>query len=336
MVMVTGLGSLPGTDFGWALGSTFEETPDLPYLPELPQRGPWAGMVGRSVGLLAGMGAEFSAGQWRLAANGGIDQRRARTVWRDDLDRLEEYAHGYTGPFKVAIAGPWTLAAAVFRPLGGLVLGDRGARRDLAGALAEGVGDLAREVSRRLPGARVLVQVDEPSLPRVLAGGIPTEGGFFRHRAVHRPEAAEELKRVVAEPERRGLEVETLVHCCAPGLPVGLVTTAAPDGAGFGGLSLDQDVLSGDDWDALAAAVEAGARLYLGCHPTSGPVLSPDALTRRALGVLQPLGLGPILAERLVLTPACGLAGHAPARIREIFTCLRAVAPRVEEALAGG
>lgn len=336
MVTVTGLGSLPGSDFAWALGSTFDQTPDLPSLPELPQRGPWAGMIGRSVGLLADMGAEYSAGQWRLASNAGIDQRRARTLWRDDLDRLEEYAHGYAGPFKIAVAGPWTLASAVYRPLGGLVLGDRGSRRDLAGALAEGVGDLTGEVARRLPGAGVCVQVDEPSLPLVLAGGIPTEGGFFRHRAVHRPEAAEELHRVMAEPARRGLEVETLVHCCAPGLPVGLVTTAAPDGAGFGGLSLDQDVASGEDWDAVAAAVEAGTRLYLGCHPTSGPVLSPDALTRRALRVLQPMGLGPILAERLVLTPACGLAGQAHARVREIFTCLRTVAPRVEEALAGG
>lgn len=55
--------------------------------------------------------AEMSAGEWRLADAPGIDQRRARATWRDDLDRLEEEGHDYAGRFKMAVAGPWTIAA---------------------------------------------------------------------------------------------------------------------------------------------------------------------------------------------------------------------------------
>ncbi len=154
----------------------------MPWLPEFPARGPWAGMVGRALGLLDGLGAELSAGEWRLAAVPGLDQRRAKAALRDDLDVLEENAQGLAGPLKVAVTGPWTLASAVLRPLGGRVLGDRGARRDLAQSLASGVRGLVADVERRLPGVEVLLQVDEPSLPAVLAGGVPTEGGYFRHR----------------------------------------------------------------------------------------------------------------------------------------------------------
>ena len=107
-------------------------------------------------------------------------------------------------PLKVAVTGPWTLAASVFRPLGGRVLADRGARRDVAQSIAAGVRDLVADVERRLPGVEVLVQVDEPALPAVLAGAVPTEGGYFRHRAVDRPEAVELLR------ELGGEEVSTL------------------------------------------------------------------------------------------------------------------------------
>src|SRR5206468_11351663 len=43
------------------------------------------------------------------------------------------------------------------------------------------------EVSRRVPGARVIVQLDEPSLLAVLAGRIPTPSGFGTVPAVEEP-----------------------------------------------------------------------------------------------------------------------------------------------------
>ena len=47
----TGIGSLPGIDIAEAVKTVFGELP-LPYLPELPARGPGADMIGRSAGLL--------------------------------------------------------------------------------------------------------------------------------------------------------------------------------------------------------------------------------------------------------------------------------------------
>ena len=38
----TGIGSLPGTDIVDAVALVFGELPDLPFLPELPRRGPGA------------------------------------------------------------------------------------------------------------------------------------------------------------------------------------------------------------------------------------------------------------------------------------------------------
>ena len=316
------IGSLPGTDLGAGVRLALEAV-SVPWLPEFPARGPWAGMVGRALGLLDGLGAELSAGEWRLAAVPGVDQRRARAALRDDLDVLEENAQGLTGPLKVAVTGPWTLAASVFRPLGGRVLADRGARRDVAQSIAAGVRDLVADVERRLPGVEVLVQVDEPALPAVLAGAVPTEGGYFRHRAVDRPEAVELLRELGGH----------VLHCCAPGLDVGLVL--GPQGAGFTGVALDQDLLSRAAWDALAPLVEDGKELWLGAAPTaSGVPQSADALTRRVLGALRPLELGPVVLDRVVLTPACGLAGWTPAAVSAVLRALRTTAERMDEELS--
>lgn len=337
MVAVTGLGSLPGTDLAAALRMTFDKVPDRPYLPELPARGPWAGLVGRGLGLPAGLPAELFAGEWRLGDAPGVDQRRARATWRDDLDRLEEVAQDYTGPFKVSVTGPWTLAAATGVAHVGRVLADPGARRDLAQSVAEGVGEVLSDLHRRLPGLDLVLQVDEPSLPAVAAGAVPTPGGFFRHRAVDLPEIARALAGITGEPARRGLEVETVLHSCAPwtdGWPLPSLLRGRADAAGFDAVSLDLDQLRAPDWDALAAAVDGGSGLWLGCLPTSGESrpLGVDAVRRRVLTALDRIG-APV-GERLVLTPACGLAGWTPAEVTRGFDVLARVADQVADALA--
>lgn len=339
MVTFTGLGSLPGTDFGAALRMTFDKVPDLPYLPELPARGPWAGMIGRGLGLPGGLPVSFEAGEWRVSDAPGIDQRRARATWRDDLDRLEETAQGYAGAFKLGITGPWTLAAALGVAHTGRVLADPGARRDLAGAVAHGAGELLAEVARRLPDLELVLQVDEPGLPAVAAGAVPTPGGYFRHRAVDLPELCSALGLIAAEPNRRGLAVTTVLHSCAPwpgGWPLGSLLHGDATAAGFDGFSFDLDQISGPDWDALAGAAEAGATLYLGCLPTLGEPrpLGVDAVRRRALGAVERIGAGSGLAERLVLTPACGFAGWQPREVTRGFEVLAKAAEQVAAELA--
>src|SRR4051812_19926416 len=147
-------------------------------------------------------------------------------------------------------------------PRGGSSLGDRGAARDVAAALTEGVLAHVAEVRRRVPGAELVVQLDEPSLPAVLAGHIPTPSGFSALAPVEEPVATERLAGLVSALRGEGAHVA--VHCCAPGPPIALLRAA-----GFGVLSFD--ATRPVDLDAVGEAVEAGCALVLGIVPTSAP-----------------------------------------------------------------
>src|SRR5699024_5875561 len=114
-----------------------------------------------------------------------------------------------------------TLAAGLEQTRGDRMLSDYGARRDLAESLAEGLAHHVGDVARRVPGAEVILQLDEPSLPTVLAGNVPTISGFGRLRAVDEDEARSLLQRVV---DAAGVPV--VVHCCAAGVPTSLVRRA--------------------------------------------------------------------------------------------------------------
>src|SRR5439155_12075045 len=173
----TGIGSLPGTDIVEALRIVFGELP-LPYLPELPARGPGADLVGRTAGLLVDLPVELYAHRWQVTSRPGRDARVTGDLWARDLDTLTDLAFAYAGAFKVQAAGPWTLAAALQLPVGGAVLRDPGAVRDLTESLAEGLRAHVADVAARLPGATILLQLDEPSLPAALAARVPTESGL--------------------------------------------------------------------------------------------------------------------------------------------------------------
>ena len=315
----TGVGSHPGEDqhaYAEAVKLVLGELPDLPYLPEVPGRGATATMTGRALAVMAELGADLQPAGWRLTGGGsGVDHRRARSVLTQDLDGLEEQAQGYRGAFKVQLAGPWTLAATVERPRGDKVLADRGARRELAQALAEGVRGHVADVRRRLPGVeRLVVQVDEPALPAVLDGRVPTASGFHKHRSVALPEASEAVEWLLEAIAESG--AEAWVHSCASGVP-----WTALRNAGARGLSADHD--------ALAEAIEAGETVALGIVPTLAPATPPtDAqLVETVLRWLDMLGLDPAeVGERLVVTPACGLAGGSPAWAHQALALARKTA----------
>lgn len=305
MTVASGVGSWPGTtaeEYAEAVRVVLGEAPDLPYLPELPGRGPHADMIGRTLATIADLGFDLQPAGWRLTDASGVDHRRARSLLAQDLDQLEEQAQDFHGVLKVQLTGPWTLAATVERPRGDKVLADHGARRDLAQALAEGVARHLADVRRRVDAEHVVVQVDEPALTSVLAGGVPTASGFGKHRVVHPPEASEALAWVL---ERAG--TEPWVHSCAPGAPWSLLR-----GAGARGLSGDLSLLGADDLDAFAEALDAGERVALGVVPAVDPEPGPTekAVTERVLRMLDVLGLDPDgVSGLLVLTPSCGLAG---------------------------
>ena len=310
MSTATGVGSLPGTDHAEAVRLVLGELPDLPHVPELPGRGVTAAMTGRGLAVVEGLAADLQPAGWRLTDASGVDHRRARSLLAQDLDTVEELAQGYAGAFKTQVVGPWTLAATVEKPRGDKVLSDHGARRELAQALAEGVGTHGADLRRRLGGVdRLVVQVDEPALASVVAGQVPTASGFGRHRSVDLPEASAHLEWVLGAITGAG--AEPWVHSCAPQTPWSLVA-----GAGAAGLSADLSMLGPEDLDTFAEALEAGRPTALGVVPSTDPAtdVSDARLTERVQRWLDMLGLDPeVVGEHVVVTPTCGLAGATPA-----------------------
>ena len=325
MTVASGVGSMPGTSYDESLRLVLGELPDLPHLPEVPGRGAQATMTGRALAVLAGLDADLQPAGWRLTGSGGspgVDHRRARSLLAQDLDALEEHTQGFEGRLKIQVAGPWTLAATVEKPRGDRVLSDRGARRELAQALAEGLRTHVADVRRRVPGAEVLVQVDEPALPSVLAGQVPTASGLHRHRSVDPPQASAFLEEVFAAVVEAG--GVPLAHCCATDVPVGLLV-----GAGAQGVSVDLGVLAASAYDDVATLLERGAPVLLGVVPSADPEPAPTdkQLTEQVLRFLDMLGFDPAaVGASLVVTPSCGLAGATTTYARAAVRQTRAVA----------
>src|SRR5947209_5310848 len=216
-VRATGIGSLPGDDIDAALALVFTELADFPHLPELPARGPGADMVGRTASVLVDLYVDLQPSGWRLVQRPGLDMRRACELMARDLDALVPVASTHDGPLKVQLAGPWTLAAAL-QTEHGPALADPGAVRDLVASYAEAVRAHLDEVRRRAPYAALTLQLDEPSLPAVLAGAVPTSSGLSRVRAVPAPDAEQALRTAITETTAAG--VPTVVHCCAADVPL--------------------------------------------------------------------------------------------------------------------
>ncbi|WP_346112080.1 methionine synthase [Nonomuraea maheshkhaliensis] len=320
----TGLGSHPGEDHLEAARIVFGEVPGLPYLPELPARGVGADMVGRTAGLLVELPVEVQPSGWRLSDRPGRDHQRAVDHLRRDLDGLEEVAHDYAGPLKLQVCGPWTLAGSIELKFGDKMLSDAGAVRDLTASLAQGVADHCAEVRRRLPGVtEIVLQLDEPGLPGVLAGTVPTASGFGRLAAVEEWRAEESLR----------LFPEPVVHCCAPGVPFDLLRRA-----GVRGVSVDGALLRRRDEEALGELFEAGMTLLMGVVPGRDTRLADAGVVARpAVGLWRRLGFAPDrLAEQVVLTPACGLAGASPAYARAALAACRKAAQVLRDDPADG
>jgi methionine synthase II (cobalamin-independent) len=327
--VATGIGSLPGTDIAEAIKVVFGELPDLPYLPELPARGPGADMIGRTAGLLVDLPVELYAARWQLAARPGRDARRTADFWQRDLDVLTEQAAGYTGILKVQSTGPWTLSANLDLRTGGPVLRDTGAVRDLTTSLAEGLRAHLGELTARVPGATLLLQLDEPSLPAVVGGHLPTESGLGLLPPVAPATAADGLRSVI---DRVALPV--VVHCCAPHPPVGLLRES-----GVTGVALDLDTVSDDAvsddaaLDELGEALDAGLGLLAGAVPARVVRLPAGAeVADRIRRLWRRLGLAAeALPRQVVVTQGCGLAGVDPDRARMALAAAREAGRRLAD-----
>jgi methionine synthase II (cobalamin-independent) len=325
---------MPGTNPAEAMRVVAGELPGFPHLPELPDRGPGADLTGRTAALLVGIPVEVTPRGWRLAERPGRDLARARSMLSSDLDALEEVLDGFRGPVKIQVCGPWTLAATLelTRTLN-VAIADPGAVADLTASLAEGVAAHAAELAKRVPGARLVVQVDEPALSAVAGGEVPTASGLSRIAPVEPDVLRERLAQVIASTGKY-----TVVHSCSTAVPFGIIRAAGADA-----LSFDLSQLRRGEEDGVAEAADAGLGLLTGVVPA---VPAPDVTPARP-GPAGPTGPGDGSAEarqaaervirlwtrlglpldtcpeQAVITPACGLAGASPDQARAALTRCR-------------
>ena len=330
---------MPGTNPAEAMRVIAGELPDFPHLPELPDRGPGADLTGRTAALLVDIPVEVTPRGWRVAERPGRDLARARSMLSSDLDALEEVLDGFRGPVKIQLCGPWTLAATTELPRTmNVAIADPGAVADLTASLAEGAAALAADVAKRIPGARLVVQFDEPALPAVAEGMVPTASGLSRLAAVEADTLRQRLEQVLASTH-----AYTVVHCCAPSVPFGIIRAAGADGIAF-----DLSQLRRGDEDGVAESAEAGMGLLTGAVPAVPDQAADGAggaggsggsagraggsnpadgssearqTAERVIRLWRRLGLSlATCAEQAVITPACGLAGVSPAQARAALT----------------
>jgi methionine synthase II (cobalamin-independent) len=300
----TGIGSWPGSSPRAAAAVIVGELGSLPYLPELPARGIGADLIGRAGALLVDLAIDTVPRGYRITARPGAVTRRAISLLDEDLDALEEAwekAGAGQRRVKVQAPGPVTLAAQLELPNGHRAITDAGAVRDLTASLAEGVAVHSAEVARRL-GTTVLVQFDEPLLPAALAGRL---AGASTLNTVHPIDESRASGLLDECAERVGGEV--LVHCCAADVPWKLLQRSA-----IAAVSVDPMILDERGLDGLGEFLDAGRTVVLGLVASSAPQRPPsfEQVSASAAAITDRLGFPrAVFAERIGISPSCGLAG---------------------------
>ncbi|MFL6080337.1 MAG: methionine synthase [Ornithinibacter sp.] len=339
-VRATGIGSWPGTSAREAVRTVRDLLVDgegvgLPHCPETPARGPGADIIGRAAGLLVDLPVDLQPSGWRFVDRPGLDAARTASFHREDLDELAEAYDGYVGALKVQVAGPWTLAASLRLNRGERVVVDPGAVADLVASLTDGIQAYVSDVRRLVPGAEVVLQVDEPSLPSVLEGSLPTSSGFGRVRAVDPQVVMRALESVLAAHAG-----PTAVHCCHASAPLPLLRAT-----GAGALAVDLTAATPARWESVAATLDAGTGIWVGCLRTDGSEAGdsgagdsgagrPGAdVEARALVLngFERSGLTSDALRGLVVSPTCGLAGLTPQGARNVLRAALDTARRLAE-----
>ncbi|MCZ3389931.1 MAG: methionine synthase [Actinomycetia bacterium] len=306
--IATGIGSLPGEEPREAMALIVDSLPELPHVPELPARGPWADMVGRAAAVLVDVPIEWEGSRWLATARVGRDTHRARAMLSEDLDAVEDRLQGYAGPAKLQICGPLTLAAVLELRGGEAAVSDPVATTDLAASLAEGLTAHIHDLQRRVPGAEWVVQVDEPALSSVTAGAIPRASGWGAIAAVPSVDAVRWLSEVTEAVEQTGAAV--VLHSCATTPDWGVLT--AGSGSGARAISFDLAAISLlEAAPVLEQWLDTGGSLWLGVDPVgSGVADGLEIAYARLVEVRSVLGVDPEhFAKVVAVTPPCGLGG---------------------------
>lgn len=300
----------------------------LAHLVELPARGVGADLIGRSGALLVDIAIDTAPRGYRLAARPGAVTRRAVSLLGEDTDALEEAweiggLRGSGHPVKVQAPGPLTLAAQLELANGHRAITDPGALRDLAASLAEGLRAHRAELCRRLD-TQVVVQLDEPVLTAAVTGGL---AGVTSLSPV--PAIDDAVATALLDGCADAVGGEVIVHSCAAELPWNVLQPSK-----IAALSLDCTALGPVDYDGIGAFIESGRTVVFGLIPAVQPARRPavDEIAAAAAAITDRIGFArPVLAERVGISPVCGLAGATTAWARTAVGLVR----QVGEVLAG-
>lgn len=347
-VTATALGSWPGTDPLEATRIIRGElgAPHLPFLVELPARGPGADALGRTAALLVDLAVDVQPHGWRLVPRPGKDHRRAVSLLGQDLNALAEVVGGEDSPapsLKISLRGPLSLAAGLHLHNGERALSDAGARRELLQSLTAGAAGFVSRAREASPGADIIVQLDEPDIADVLGGTIPTASGYRTLRSVSSTEVSQAWHQIISALSDAGASqtVLKLPEAARSGaLRAGAQSPfALALGAGAHGAALPAAGLTGADWEALAEAVEAGKSIWLGILPVPANTADPRQVTALVDDVLRPwtkIGLGAGSLPALRLTPAADLADASPSAARKVLARLTQAAEALTQIAAEG
>lgn len=300
-------------------------SPHLPHLAELPARGVGSDPIGRTASLLVEMAVDVQPHGWRIVDRPGRDFLRAKSALATDINVLADVAGAEENPtpqFKIQLRGPLSLAAGLHLHNGERALIDYGARRDIAASLAAGVAEYLARVAGAVPGAQLVVQLDEPDIASVLAGTIATSSGFRTLRSVPGQEVTEHWHLVIDALRAAGA-AEITISVPEIEAPFDRILAAGADG-----IAVPLKALTSRQWEQLAEAVENGKRLWAGALAVDQPAdLRADRTKAQAVAetVWRPwrqLGLPAAALGGLRLTPAGGLEGFTPSDATAVLTRL--------------
>ncbi len=336
-VTATALGPWPGTDPAEAervirgeLGS-----PHLPFLAELPDRGVGSDALGRTASLLVELAIDVQPHGWRLVDRPGKDLRRAKSALGTDINVLADVAGSEetsAQELKIQLRGPLSLAAGLYLHNGERALLDYGARRDIAESLAAGVAEHVSRIRDAVPGAGIVVQLDEPDISSVLAGTIPTASGYRTLRAIPVEEATGAWRLVIGALRAAGV-AETVVSVPEIEAPIQQILAAGADG-----VALPLKALTTRQWEQLATAVEAGKRVWAGALGVGNPRENLPRTAELVDSVWRPwrqLGLPASSLGAVRVTPSDGLAGYSPSGAKEVLNRLTQLADGLNQLALG-
>ncbi|HEX4868015.1 MAG TPA: hypothetical protein VFV32_10350 [Acidimicrobiales bacterium] len=319
--IATSIGSLPHTDPRAAAAFAIERQPRLPAAPSLPNRSGFERMVAQAAWGIAGV---------EVLPDGSlqVDDPRldpaaplvAQGIDGEPFVALRAFlgaVAGRRGPFKLQLTGPVTLGLA----LHAVGVAPKRAFAVAGAAVRDRALALVAAARQSAPQAPLVVFVDEPGLAAAMHRGFP----LAPDRSIDLVSGA------LAALEPHAI---TGLHCCGPAdwrlvLQAGAQILSLPVGMGV-------EAHAG----ALGTFLDNGGHVAWGAVPTSGPLGSSAArlwehLSAEWCGLTQG-GCDPVLLrEQALITPACGLAGHAPGQADSILSLTGQVARRLQTQAQG-